>query len=77
MTFLIFLFDKFIIPFNKKTLDCLDFSLTNIDSSRQVKKKFIHWGLDKEAPRSIIRVRNCAVDEIPDYLKYDTTITTN
>ena len=56
-------------------LDCTQGRIYKND--RQVKKKFIHWGLDKEAPRSIIRVRNCAVDEIPDYLKYDTTITTN
>ena len=37
-------------------------------NDRQVKQKFIYWGLDRENPRTIIRVRSCDVKNIPDYL---------
>ena len=37
-------------------------------NDRQVKQKFIYWGLDRENPRTIIRVRSCDVKDIPDYL---------
>jgi Holliday junction resolvase RusA-like endonuclease len=37
-------------------------------NDRQVKERHAYWGLDKENPRTIIRVRECR-GEIPDYLK--------
>ena len=53
-------------------LDCMQGRIYKND--RQVKQKFIYWGLDKEEPRSIIRVRSCDVKNIPEYLSYDTVI---
>jgi len=51
-------------------LDCMQKKIYKND--RQVKQKFIYWGLDKENPRTIIRVRSCDVNKFPDYLSYDT-----
>jgi hypothetical protein len=53
-------------------LDCMQGRIYKND--RQVKQKFIYWGLDKEEPRSIIRVRSCDVKNIPEYLSYDTIL---
>ena len=53
-------------------LDCMQCRVYKND--RQVKQKFIYWGLDKEDPRSIIRVRSCDIKKIPDYLSYDTVL---
>ena len=53
-------------------LDCMQDRIYKND--RQVKQKFIYWGLDKDKPRSIIRVRSCDVKNIPEYLSYDTVI---
>ena len=47
-------------------LDCMQCRVYKND--RQVKQKFIYWGLDKENPRSVIRVRLCDIKKIPDYL---------
>ena len=47
-------------------LDCMQCRVYKND--RQVKQKFIYWGLDKESPRSVIRVRSCDIKKIPDYL---------
>ena len=47
-------------------LDCMQCRVYKND--RQVKQKFIYWGLDKENPRSVIRVRSCDKKKIPDYL---------
>ena len=47
-------------------LDCMQCRIYKND--RQVKQKFIYWGLDRENPRTIIRVRSCDVRDIPDYL---------
>ena len=47
-------------------LDCMQCRVYKND--RQVKQKFIYWGLDKENPRSVIRVRSCDTKKIPDYL---------
>ena len=49
-------------------LDCMQGRIYKND--RQVKQKFIYWGLDKEDPRSIIRVRSCDTSKVPDYLSY-------
>ncbi len=47
-------------------LDCMqDYVYYN---DRQVKEKHIYWGLDKENPRTIIRVSEFRQEEIPDYL---------
>ena len=53
-------------------LDCMQGRIYKND--RQVKQKFIYWGLDKEEPRSIIRVRSCDTSKVPDYLSYDTVL---
>ena len=53
-------------------LDCMQGRIYKND--RQVKQKFIYWGLDKEDPRSIIRVRSCDTSKVPDYLSYDTVL---
>lgn len=47
-------------------LDCMQCRIYKND--RQVKQKFIYWGLDRENPRTIIRVRSCDEKDIPDYL---------
>ena len=47
-------------------LDCMQ--CRSYKNDRQVKQKFIYWGLDRENPRTIIRVRSCDVKDIPDYL---------
>ena len=47
-------------------LDCMQCRIYKND--RQVKQKFLYWGLDKENPRSIIRVRSCDIKNIPQYL---------
>ena len=47
-------------------LDCMQCRIYKND--RQVKQKFIYWGLDKDCPRTIIRVRSCDIKNIPDYL---------
>lgn len=44
-------------------LDCMQGPIYKND--RQVKQKFIYWQLDKENPRSVIRVSACDVSSIP------------
>ena len=47
-------------------LDCMqDYVYYN---DRQVKEKHIYWGLDKERPRTIIRVSEYRKEDTPDYL---------
>ena len=47
-------------------LDCMQNYVYYND--RQVKEKHIYWGLDKEHPRTIIRVSEFRKEDIPDYL---------
>ena len=47
-------------------LDCMQNYVYYND--RQVKEKHIYWGLDKEHPRTIIRVSEFRQEDIPDYL---------
>jgi Holliday junction resolvase RusA-like endonuclease len=47
-------------------LDCMQNYVYYND--RQVKEKHIYWGLDKENPRTIIRVSEFSKEDIPDYL---------
>ena len=37
-------------------------------NDRQVKEKHIYWGLDRERPRTIIRVSEYRKEDTPDYL---------
>jgi Holliday junction resolvase RusA-like endonuclease len=47
-------------------LDCMqDYVYYN---DRQVKEKHIYWGLDKENPRTIIRVTEYRKEDTPEYL---------
>ena len=48
-------------------LDCMQCRIYKND--RQVKQKFIYWGLDRENPRTIIRVRSCDVKDIPKFVE--------
>jgi Holliday junction resolvase RusA-like endonuclease len=47
-------------------LDCMQNYVYYND--RQVKEKHIYWGLDKERPRTIIRVSEYRKENTPDYL---------
>ena len=47
-------------------LDCMQNYVYYND--RQAKEKHIYWGLDKEHPRTIIRVSEFRKEDIPDYL---------
>ena len=46
-------------------LDCMQNYVYYND--RQVKEKHIYWGLDKERPRTIIRVSEYRKEDTPDY----------
>lgn len=37
-------------------------------NDRQVRQRMCYWGLDKELPRAVIRVTECDVDDVPEYL---------
>ena len=37
-------------------------------NDRQVKQRFAYWGLDKELPRSVIRVVECDINDVPSHL---------
>lgn len=39
------------------------------NNDRQVKQKNIYWGLDRENPRTIIRVSSLESGDIPSYLR--------
>lgn len=47
-------------------LDCMQNYVYYND--RQVKEKHIYWGLDRERPRTIIRVSEYRKEDTPDYL---------
>ena len=47
-------------------LDCMQNYVYYND--RQVKEKHIYWGLDKEKPRTVIRVSEYRKEDTPDYL---------
>ena len=50
-------------------LDCMQDKIYAND--RQVKqKKFIYWGLDRENPRTLIRVSSCDIKNLPDIIIY-------
>jgi hypothetical protein len=38
------------------------------ENDRQVKQRMTYWALDKEMPRSVIRITKCDVNDIPAYL---------
>lgn len=37
-------------------------------NDRQVRQREVYWGLDKDLPRAVIRIRSCDVGEIPAHL---------
>lgn len=37
-------------------------------NDRQVKQRFAYWGLDRDAPRSVIRVVECDINDVPAHL---------
>ena len=37
-------------------------------NDRQVKQRFAYWGLDKDLPRSVIRVVECDISDVPSHL---------
>lgn len=37
-------------------------------NDRQVKQRFAYWGLDKDAPRAVIRVVECDINDVPSHL---------
>ena len=45
-------------------LDCMQGAVYLND--RQVKQKLIYWGLDKENPRTVIKVSPCDMDILPN-----------
>lgn len=41
------------------------------ENDRQVKQRMVYWGLDKTLPRTIIRVTECDIHDVPDHLADD------
>jgi hypothetical protein len=37
-------------------------------NDRQVRQRMAYWGLDKELPRSVIRITECDLNDVPEYL---------
>jgi thymidylate kinase len=37
-------------------------------NDRQVKQRIAYWGLDKDMPRSVIRVVECDINDVPSHL---------
>lgn len=38
------------------------------ENDRQVRQRMVYWGLDKDMPRAVIRVVECDLSDVPDYL---------
>ena len=38
-------------------------------NDRQVKQRMTYWGLDKDMPRAVIRITQCDLDDVPEYLR--------
>lgn len=38
------------------------------ENDRQVRQRMAYWGLDKEVPRCVIRVTECDITDVPEYL---------
>jgi len=43
------------------------------DNDRQVKQRMTYWGLDKDMPRAVIRITQCDLDDVPEYLRTTST----
>ena len=43
------------------------------ENDRQVKQRMTYWGLDKEMPRAVIRITQCDLDDVPEYLRTTST----
>jgi Holliday junction resolvase RusA-like endonuclease len=42
-------------------------------NDRQVKQRMTYWGLDKDMPRAVIRITQCDIDDVPEYLRTTST----
>jgi Holliday junction resolvase RusA-like endonuclease len=42
-------------------------------NDRQVKQRMTYWGLDKDMPRAVIRITQCDLDDVPEYLRTTST----
>ena len=40
-------------------------------NDRQVRQRMVYWGLDRDLPRAVIRISECDLNDVPDYLKDD------
>lgn len=38
------------------------------ENDRQVRQRMVYWGLDKELPRAVIRITECDLSDVPEYL---------
>lgn len=38
-------------------------------NDRQVRQRMVYWGLDKDLPRAVIRVTECDLGDVPEYLR--------
>ena len=43
------------------------------ENDRQVKQRMTYWGLDKDMPRAVIRITQCDLDDVPEYLRTTST----
>ncbi len=43
------------------------------ENDRQVKQRMTYWGLDKDMPRAVIRIMQCDLDDVPEYLRTTST----
>jgi len=39
------------------------------ENDRQVRQRMTYWGLDKDMPRAVIRITQCDIDDVPEYLR--------
>jgi Holliday junction resolvase RusA-like endonuclease len=42
-------------------------------NDRQVKQRMTYWGLDKDMPSAVIRITQCDLDDVPEYLRTTST----
>lgn len=42
-------------------------------NDRQVKQRMTYWGLDKDMPRAVIRITQCDLEDVPEYLRTTST----
>ena len=42
-------------------------------NDRQFKQRMTYWGLDKDMPRAVIRITQCDLDDVPEFLRTTST----